>query len=74
MFPVYFYIQVKKYSTSGKGKKPGVRCYRLHIVIGLFTALFLFLIAFTGCYFGFKKEFHTVFESVSSGKALQPAP
>ena len=69
-----FLYPSKKIFNFRQGEKPGVRCYRLHIVIGLFTALFLFLIAFTGCYFGFKKEVHTVFESVSSGKALQPAP
>lgn len=34
----------------------------------------LLVIAFTGSYFGFKKEYQSFFESISAGKAVAPAP
>ena len=43
-------------------------------IIGICTSLFLLVIAFTGSYFGFKKEYQSFFESISAGKAVAPAP
>lgn len=50
------------------------KLFKSHSIIGICTSLFLLVIAFTGSYFGFKKEYQSFFESISAGKAVAPAP
>ncbi len=50
------------------------RLFKSHSIIGICTSIFLLAIAFTGSYFGFKKEYQSFFESISAGKAIVPAP
>lgn len=51
-----------------------VQLFKWHSIIGVCSSVFLLIIAFTGSYFGFKKEYQSFFECISVGKAIQPAP
>lgn len=57
-------------------RRMGLRAklFKSHSIIGICTSIFLLVIAFTGSYFGFKKEYQSFFESISAGKAIVPAP
>lgn len=51
-----------------------VKNFRIHILVGLFSFVFLLIISLTGSYYGFKKEYQSVSQILFSGKALAPAP
>ena len=70
------FLLLPKRRIFSVNRKMGLRAklFKSHSIIGICTSLFLLVIAFTGSYFGFKKEYQSFFESISAGKAVAPAP
>ena len=70
------FLLLPKRRIFSVSRKMGLRAklFKSHSIIGICTSLFLLVIAFTGSYFGFKKEYQSFFESISAGKAVAPAP
>lgn len=48
--------------------------FKIHNVLGIFTAIFLMIIAFTGGYYGFKKEYQSLFSTLFNGESLAISP
>ena len=70
------FLLLPKRRIFSVNRKMGLRAklFKSHSIIGICTSLFLLVIAFTGSYFGFKKEYQSFFESISAVKAVAPSP
>lgn len=57
-----------------RGKSLLKKMYDTHRLVGLFGFSFLILIAFSGSYYGFKQQYHSLFETIASGSAKINSP